>query len=328
MRKILFLTGLLLSFAKASQANDILKVVATVDDKAITSRYIRDKIALYEIFLSGQKMTYESLYKLALQNSIDDYIIKNYYKNYTIPDFAITELINKLLLDNRMTESDLEAFLARKNLTIENLKDYFYNQMVWSNFLLEDLYSNQPKRHLFEKDFGQSQIIQAKIAANDEAASQFLIEREFNKNSKVLLSEILIKSNDQKILNRIMAGEDFIKIQKDFPEKVELQGEGGNLGWLTFSDLAQAYQEAIRATGVGQVSQPIVGPNFMLFLKVVALEGVIEKKYQKNPNYLNLPKKQKITFELQKTLGDYYSPYKLKSLRAKHYIKILENSVT
>jgi hypothetical protein len=321
MRQIQILIVLFIIFIQAtSQGEEISRVVAILDDQAITLHQVREKISLYRLFLQGNDISEKELYNLALQNTIDDAIISKYSGSYSIPDTMVMDFINKLLLDNGMKITDLEAFLLDKGLSMASLKNHFTKQIIWNNLLVK----REDGEELLQEDFKDSKNIKRKILELTEAAKQPLMERFFSAHSKVLLSEIVINSKNQKAIQLLMETGDLVKVKKTFPDSVQLQGDNGSLGWINFNDLSDLYKEAITQTGLKEISRPIVGQDFMIFLKPLAFEEVTIKQDFQNPYYLKLSYDQKANLEFDKRFGENYSSYKLKSLREAHYIQILD----
>jgi hypothetical protein len=321
MRKIQIFIALFIVFIHAiGHGREISRVVAILDDQAITSNQVREKISLYRLFLQGNDISEKDLYNLALQNTIDDAIISNYSGSYSIPDTIVMDFINKLLLDNGMKITDLEAFLSDKGLSMASLKNHFTKQIIWNNLLVK----REDIEELLQEDFQKSKSIKRKIAELTKAAEQPLMERLFKPTSKVLLSEIVITSKNQKAIQLLMETGDLVKVKKTFPDSVQLQGDNGSLGWINFNDLSDLYKEAITQTGLREISRPIFGQDFIIFLKPLAFDGVTIKKELQNPYYFKLSYDQKANLEFAKRFGENYSSYQLKNLREAHYVQIFD----
>ncbi|HEC26407.1 MAG TPA: hypothetical protein ENI67_03260 [Gammaproteobacteria bacterium] len=68
------------------------------------------------------------------------------------------------------------------------------------------------------------------------------------------------KSEMLKIRKRILAGEDFGKLATEVSQDSGSAIKGGELGWLNEGDTVPAFEQALDALQVGEISQPIVSP--------------------------------------------------------------------
>jgi len=56
---------------------------------------------------------------------------------------------------------------------------------------------------------------------------------------------------------RIEAGEDFGALAKKYSEDIGSAAEGGELGWTNPGQMVPEFEQAMNATAVGQISQPV-----------------------------------------------------------------------
>ena len=91
-------------------------------------------------------------------------------------------------------------------------------------------------------------------------ASQQRVEQTLVRH--ILLSPSAIRSDEQtlaameEIRSRIVAGEDFAELAREYSEDPGTRLAGGDLGWTTTEDLDPAFQRMMNLTGVDELSEP------------------------------------------------------------------------
>jgi peptidyl-prolyl cis-trans isomerase SurA len=74
-------------------------------------------------------------------------------------------------------------------------------------------------------------------------------------------SEILSDKEAQEqvaqLKSRVEAGEDFGELAKEFSEDIGSAQEGGDLGWASPGQMVPEFEEAMAATEIGELSDPV-----------------------------------------------------------------------
>ena len=119
------------------------------------------------------------------------------------------------------------------------------------------------------------------------------------------------------IYNRLIEGEDFKQLARQFSEDPGSKMDGGELGWSNPGDYDPAFETTLNATEIGQVSQPVKSSFGWHIIEVMDRRNEdVSQEEQKNRAY-QIIFKRKFEQELQSTLIE---------LRAEAYVDIKLNS--
>jgi len=78
----------------------------------------------------------------------------------------------------------------------------------------------------------------------------------------ILIQESTIRSEEQskqlinELYQRVINGEDFAKLAKEFSDDPGSKVNGGDLNWINDGDMVPAFEKAMKATKKGEVSKP------------------------------------------------------------------------
>ena len=134
-------------------------------------------------------------------------------------------------------------------------------------------------------------------------------------------SEIRTENQAEELIydihNRLIEGEDFKQLARQFSEDPGSKMDGGELGWSNPGDYDPAFETTLNATEIGQVSQPVKSSFGWHIIEVMDRRNEdVSQEEQKNRAY-QIIFKRKFEQELQSTLIE---------LRAEAYVDIKLNS--
>jgi peptidyl-prolyl cis-trans isomerase SurA len=261
------MASLLASFAVDATAERELidQIVAVVEDEAIFESDIEMLIAQL-MFQQGRTSVTDTeqkeMYDRVLNELINDKLViaQAGRLDVDVPFSAVEERVNQAIEDNKRALGGEEAFerqLAREGFTPESLKK-LYREQIRNRMLVEEVLR-------MEMDRGQVEI-------SDNDLRQFYEEKKAelpNRPAVVHLKTIFVgfdsseqvrvdaKSRIDEIRRRVLAGESFSDLAKEFSEDPSAP-LGGDLGFVDPEDLAEpAFARAIAGLEVGDVSEPV-----------------------------------------------------------------------
>ena len=258
------------STLKANESNyDLLdKVIAIVEKEVITYKELENE--KNKIFILGQKISEDDEKKL-LESLIEKKIIFQYaeLKGSTIDEIEIQQIIENIILKNKITLEDLENELSNDGSSLSFLKDDIKYQLT--------------KNKILEKE------IMPYVNVSEYEIDAFLANNDSKKKLKYNISHILITHknfNDQKIkdIYKKLESNEFSKIAKEFSEGPYAL-EGGGLGWNEISELPDIFQKTVLSMKKGQISEAIQSSNGYHILKLNDISGVTESQRILIPQY-------------------------------------------
>ena len=233
---------------------------ASVGNKAITQSDILNEIKII-LILTGQNFTEdikEQLQSGAIQSTIKRNIKKieiekHEFLTFNQPDIDLE--LEKYAINLNMDYTTLKNTFIVNGIDFLHVKDQIQTELLW-NSLIFQLYKNRLSININEIDE------QLKLIQNKKEMEEYLI------------SEIIIKPvSKDKLQSKIKEIKDKISIEGF--EKVainlsisETALKGGNLGWISENVISEIFRSKIINTPVGNISEPIILPQGILFFKL------------------------------------------------------------
>lgn len=305
-------------------STNVIKSIAIVDNSILTNDDLNQQINLMK--LEGVSTTDDALQALALESLIDKVIILNtsQLSGKTIPQHILNAAVEDIAHKNNLTTSEFNAVLQKAGIRMDSFIETIKTQMLWNEIIdIKNLNQNKALKQHFQSAI----ITKQQIAQYDAKMSEYKIEYTFNKNSQVNIAEILVTENPNlsKILEMLKAKKSFKDIKRQFPQNITLANNDGNIGWLQYTDMSSEYQKVIASTKIGDLTEPLVLNNNILFIKLLDIKDVeIKKIYNKNPEYLQLSYNDKAEMLYDNIQRELYAQQYMRDLRNKSFIQILE----
>lgn len=237
---ILFSTGML-----SGKASD--KVVARVGGEEIS----RDEL---------YKLLEEQYGQQVLSYLISEKIIELELKkqNIVVSEEEIQKELQEIV-EQYGGQGQFDAALASYGYTIDNFK--------------KDIESNLKVEKLLEPEI---EITEEEMKAYFETNKQA-----FNVEEQVKASHILVDSEEKakEVENKLLAGEDFAELAKEYSKDTSNSENGGELGFFSRGEMVPEFENAAFALEIGKISEPIKTEFGYHIIKVE------EKKAAKEANY-------------------------------------------
>ena len=264
---------------------------ATVGEKAITYSDIINEIKIIlilnnESFSKDKRNLLESTaVKTAIQKNIKQIEIEK----FSNLDFSNTDVDNELKrLANQTNRSldDLKKAFYTNGIDIMLVRSRIETDLLW-NSLIFKIYKNSLT--IDENEINE----QLAISKNKKNVSEFLL-------SEIIFS-LVEKDNleleAKKIKERIKSeGFEQVAMSLSIAETAE---NGGKLGWVSETVMAEKFKSNIINTRIGETTKPILLPNGVLIFKVN------DKRIKKNEIDLEAIKNELVNIEKSKLLKMY-----------------------
>ena len=290
MKKIYFLITILLIYSTTSYGEIKDSIFATVGNKAITESDIINEIKTI-LILSNQPYTLDKknqLQSVAVRETVKRNIKKMEIEKYDLSynEADLTKELVRIADQAKIDLQNLEIKFMQNGLSFTNVIENIRTELLW-NSLIFRLYKDRLIINL------------------DEVNEQL---EELNKQKKIneyLISEIIIKSvQGDQIESEIKKIKEEIKIQgfEEIAMKKSISDtsvNGGDLGWVSENLIAKKFKSTIVNTPIGNISDPILIPEGILFFKIR------DRKISDKIINLEVAKDQIVTAEKSKILNMY-----------------------
>lgn len=300
-----FLILNLIFFFNSVNAKNQNKIIVKVDEKIISSYEVKNKINTELIFrnLEINQSNINKIKKFAIQDLINIRIKEKEISKYKTINLEEVDISNKLASISSNNIDKFKKVFSDNNLDYETYIKELKIQSAWSEIIF----------FLF-KD---------KVKINEEEILRDLENLKL-KNSKIKeydLLEIELSFNDQSEKE-----EKINKINKDiknigFEKSISIHSESesainkGRLGYINEKSLSPEIYEKLKFLKEGQVSEPIIKLNKILYLKINKIK-ISDKK-----NFDVIKLKQDLINNRKNELYNLYSKSYLSKLKNNSYIE-------
>ena len=233
---------------------------ATVGNKAITQSDIINEIKII-LILTGQSFTEdikEQLQSGAIQSIIKRNIKKieiEKYNSLTFNQPDVDKELKKLAGNLYMDLDTFENTFIANGIPFSNVIDQIQIELLWNSLIFE-LYKDRLVISLDEIDE------QLKSIQNKKEIEEYLI-------SEIIIKPVpkdKLESTIKEIKNKIKI-EGFEKVAMNLSIS-ETALQGGDLDWISENAISEKFKSKIINTPVGNISEPILLPEGILFFKV------------------------------------------------------------
>ena len=271
IKKIFIITIISLFYLTKSNAEIKDYLFATVGNKAITHSDIVREIKII-LILSGKSFSEEmreELESVAIRSSVERSIKEievEKYKSLEANETDINNELNRLAENINMDLDTLKSIFIANGIDFENVINQTRTELLWNGLIFE-IYKNRLSINIDEID-EQLKLIQLKKEINEYLLSEILIK-------SVQKEEMESKIED--IKNKIKT-EGFEKVALNLSIS-ETSPKNGDMGWVSENAISENLKSKIINTSPGNVTEPILLPVGILFLKVRD-----KRKIEKNTN--------------------------------------------
>ena len=250
----LFAAGVCAQPTKPSAVVSVDRVVAIVNDEALTQYELDDARRLVQQQLKQQKVqppAADVLDKQVLERLITQRALLQEAKEggVKIDDSQVERAIQRIAQENKLSAEDFRKALAQENIPYAKYRDDIRNEMI--------------VQRLRERE------VDSKVQVSDAEVDQYLatLKAQNAGETEYRLAHILVAvpeqaSSDQienrrrraeEALRSIKSGADFAQVAAAFSDATDAL-QGGNLGWRSGARLPTVFTEAVREQKAGTVS--------------------------------------------------------------------------
>ena len=256
------ISAIIITFFCLVESNAAIKdsLFATVGNKAITRSDIINEIKII-LILNGQNFSQdyaEQIESSAIQSTIKRNLKRIEIEKYKSLNFNYDDLnseLNQLASNINMNLDTLKNTFIANELDFSSLTNQIQTELLW-NSLIFKLYKDRLSININEIE-EQLKLIQNKKEMEEYLISEIIIKP---------VSQDKLQSKIKEIKNKISI-EGFEKVAINLSIS-ETALKGGNLGWISENLISETFKSKIINTPVGNISEPIILPQGILFFKL------------------------------------------------------------
>ena len=256
------ISAIIIAFFFLVESNAVIKdsLFVTVGNKAITRSDIVNEIKTI-LILNGQNFSQDyakQIESAAIQSTIKRNIKQIEIEKYNSLKFNRADLnkeLNQLASNINMNLDTLKNTLIANGIDFSNINNQIRTELLWNSLIFE-LYKDRLSININEID-EQLKLIQNKKEMEEYLISEIIIKP---------VSKDKLQSKIKEIKNKISI-EGFEKVAINLSIS-ETALKGGNLGWISENVISEIFRSKIINTPVGNISEPIILPQGILFFKL------------------------------------------------------------
>ena len=239
-------------------------VVAKINNKVITNLELIDR---YRFVLFSSKIKVNS--NLERKNLLDQIIDKMVDEELIIQQAAtlkieittqeIIEASEMMALRQKKNLNQFKISLIDRNLSYVNYLRQIDAELAWSKII--------------------SETMKSRVKITDAEVSEFFEQHKFNTNiSKYLIAQVFIPESEnaelmsRKLVSELRAGADFLSVVQQFSRDSLTAENGGELGWVSQSDIDPKIFSAISKLKKGDYSDPVLANDGFYIFKVLNIK--------------------------------------------------------
>ncbi len=237
------------------------KILFKIDNEIVTTLDIYEEIKFLQAFNPEvNSLDEKELFEIS-KNSIQKNIIKKIELNKFVEELKVNDQFLSKLIVNKYSKigidslEEFEAFLKEKNLDVKLIKEKFYIELIWNDYIYKKFYN----KVIIDKE-----KIKKEILSNPKQENQrelLLSEINFSVTSK-----IDFENKYKKILSDLKKI-GFKKTAMIYSNS-ETASNGGLIGWVKEDNLNLTIKKIISNLKIGQVSKPIRTTSGFIILKI------------------------------------------------------------
>ena len=237
------------------------KILFKIDNEIVTTLDIYEEIKFLKAFNPEvNSLDEKELFEIS-KNSIQKNTIKKIELNKFVEELKVDDKFLSKLIVSKYSKIGIdslekfEAFSKDKNLDIKYIKEKFYIELIWNDYI----YQKFNNKVIIDRE-----KIKKEILSNPEQENQ----------REILLSEIIFsdtnKSDFEDKYKKILSDLEKIGFQKTamIHSNSETASNGGLIGWVKEDNLNLTIKKIISNLKIGQVSKPIRTTSGFIILKI------------------------------------------------------------
>ena len=279
-------------------SREVLIQAANDQDLGVAPSLINDLILDVEQFQTDGVFDQDS-FRYAIRSQ--GYPSSSKFTEMLADQFLVEQLSNGIV-DTSFVTSDEAA-----NLTalVDQKRSFEFARLAYQPFVdavelsdeqISNYYNENQAQYMTERklsieyiELNSTMLLDQQTVSDEQVQARFDQEAQSADNSPSLRAAHILLEDDSveliaEVQAKIDAGEDFAELVKEYTQDIATADMGGDLGFTDGSSFPDAFEEALAALEVGQVSAPVKtvsGTHFVKLLEVEKKEFLFEDQQQR-----------------------------------------------
>ena len=250
----------------AAERHVVDRVVAIVNDSVILDSELQGRMVPLESTVAQiaepaeRERRRTKLTAQMLDEMVADELIVQAARDakLTVEDSELQQTIDYIKQQNKLDDAQLAEAMKAQGITAESFRRDLLRQRAIHQLVL-------PKIHVTDED-ARARYDELQRRATDVSAvrlSQILFALPEHATEQQLAQA---KARAVQALDRVKAGEAFAKVATDMTDDATTRASGGELGWVTTTDLSETWQPIVLGMQQADVRGPVKGERGLYVL--------------------------------------------------------------
>ncbi len=253
-----------LSLGCAAQAQQVEGIAAVVNDEPITTYDVRDRMRLI-ISSANIQPSEEALARIqeqAIRGLVDEALQLQQAREFEIEvsEAEVEESLSDIAARNGTTVDQITAELAESGINIETLRSQIRAEIAWQ-IMVSGRFRNRVRISDAQIETSLDRIAQS-ASEPQVRMGEILIELPASGEEEQALATI------QTIFNQLRQGAPFQQLAAQFSAAPSAR-QGGDAGWLAYSQMDERIADVARQLQPGQISNPVRVPGGYMVVAVI-----------------------------------------------------------
>lgn len=199
---------------------------------------------------------------------------------------ALEVLITEKIVELEVKKENIEVTEEDIEKEMKKIIDYYGGENAFNQVLENVGYTNDDMRKNIKSKIEIEKIIEPSLTVTEDEMQQYFNDNKasFAEQEQVKASHILVDSEEkaQEIKDKLLAGEDFTKLAKEYSIDPSKEENGGDLGYVVRGQMVPEFEDAVFTLEVGKISDPVKTQYGYHIIKVEEIKEAKEANYDES----------------------------------------------
>ena len=267
-------------------SREVLVQAAKQQDLGVAPSLINDLILDIEQFQTDGKFD-EDRFRYAIRSQ--GYTSSSKFTEMLADQFLIEQLSDGIINTSFVTAAEVFSLAA----LVDQTRDFEFARLAYQPFKdavklseqqIVDYYNDNEQQYMTERmlaieyiELNTTMLLDSQSVTDEQVQARFEQEAQSADNSPSLrAAHILINDNSEELIAEVQAkldsNADFAELVKEYSQDLATAETGGDLGFTTGDTFPDAFEQALAALEVGQVSTPVETESGTHFIKLIEVD--------------------------------------------------------
>ncbi|MDG1693682.1 MAG: SurA N-terminal domain-containing protein [Porticoccaceae bacterium] len=267
-------------------SREVLIQAANQQGIGVAPSLVNDLILDVESFQTDGKFD-EDRFRYAIRSQ--GYTSSSKFTEMLAGQFLVEQLSNGIINTSFVTSAEVVSLAV----LVDQTRDFEFARLAYQPFKdavklseqqIADYYNDNQQQYMTERklaieyiELNTAMLLDSQSVTDEQVQARFEQEAQSADNSPSLrAAHILLNDNSEELIAEVQAkldgDADFAELVKEYSQDVATAETGGDLGFTTGDTFPDAFEQALAALEVGQVSAPVETESGTHFVKLIEVD--------------------------------------------------------